>query len=148
MRFLFSLFFLSRVLSFLSRFLFIYSFWCLWKFIPVSRNFYLFSVLKLLIKISPDQPKFPPNLVRTFRHFLHPCIFLFPNSFLNLKVYDTFNMQTNILKTSFFFFLLKGKKGAIFFLWGTKRTLFILWKGKQGATPFWNCQGKKLLLIY
>ena len=47
-----SFFFSSCVLFFLSIFLFIYLFWCLWKLPPVSRNFYLFSVFKLLVKIS------------------------------------------------------------------------------------------------
>ena len=65
-------------LFFLSMFLFTYLFWYLWKFPPVSENFHLFPIFfflfglfffSFLIKISPSQLKFPPNLVRAFGAF-------------------------------------------------------------------------------
>ena len=42
--------------------------------------------------------------------------FCFPKALLNLKVYDTFNMQTNIVKRHPFpLFFTKGRKGCYFF---------------------------------
>ena len=64
-------YFPSCVSFFLSTFLFIY-FDAYENFPSVSENFHLFSVFKLLIKIFPYQPKFPLNLFRAFKHFLHP----------------------------------------------------------------------------
>ena len=103
---LFSFLFPSRGLFFLSIFLFIYLFWWLWNFSPVNRNFLLFLVLKFLIKISPDQPKFPPNLVRAFGHFLHLCIVHLNNSTLH-----------NTLKLNTFFKCIKAFGQVCFTFW-------------------------------
>ena len=59
-------------------------FWCLWKFLPVNGNLNLFSVLKLLIKISSDQPKFPPKC--------WSCIQTFSSSLVEGRITPTYKI--------------------------------------------------------
>ena len=64
-------YFPSCVSFFLSTFLFIY-FDAYENFPSVSENFHLFSVFKLLIKIFPYQPKFPPEPLSCIGTFSAP----------------------------------------------------------------------------
>ena len=70
------------------------------------------------------------------------ALLIFLRALLNLKVYGTFNMQTNIIKRgSSLFFLLKGKKGVTFLMIRNKGAIHSM-KGQAGRSALMKLSGK------